>query len=64
MADQAARFLSVLSGGPAPAPSSDPKFFTQGDYQDFSLGRVVFGYGVPTLAALGLALLAFCWRDF
>ena len=64
MNDQAARFLSVLSGGPAPAPSSDPKFYARGNYQDFSLGRVILGYGVPTLAALGLTLLAFCWRDF
>lgn len=64
MAEQAARFLSVLSGGAPQTTRSDPKFYAQGNYEDFSLGRVVLGYGAPTLAALGLTLLVFCRRDF
>ena len=35
----------------------------RGDYEDFSLLRVVTGYGLPTLAAVGFATLVFCRRD-
>jgi hypothetical protein len=62
-ADQAARFLSVLSGGPPPPSRQESNFYDQGDYEDFSLLRVILGYGIPTLAAVGLATLCFCWRD-
>ncbi|TWT80169.1 ABC-2 family transporter protein [Planctomycetes bacterium CA13] len=62
-AEQAANFLNVLAGGSAAATRKDPKFYERGDYKDFSLIRVVLGYGVPTLAALGLTTLMFSRRD-
>jgi hypothetical protein len=62
-AEQAANFLNVLAGGAAPAEGSPPEFYEQGDYEDFSLFRVVMGYGLPTVAAVSLATLLFCWRD-
>lgn len=61
---QAATFLSVLSGGPAEeAPRRKPGFFEQNPLREFSLTKVVLGYGVPAIASLGLALLAFWRRD-
>jgi hypothetical protein len=62
---QASRFLSVLSGGDGPPPASQEKdgFYEQGDYEDFSLLRVLAGYGTPALVALGLTVLLFSWRD-
>ena len=47
-------------------PSSakpDPEFFAQATTKDFSLTRVMLGYSLPTLAAIGLATLRFCRRD-
>jgi ABC-type transport system involved in multi-copper enzyme maturation permease subunit len=38
-------------------------FFEKDNYKDFSLWRVLLGYGIPTLAAVGLATLSFCRRD-
>lgn len=60
---QANRFLSVLSGGTPQAEPKSPKFFARNDYQDFSLPRVVLGYGIPTLVALLLTLILFTRRD-
>lgn len=61
---QAAHFLSVLSGGaPQRQRAANTPFFDHPEYKDFSLWRVVLGYGVPTLAAVGLATLWFCLRD-
>jgi hypothetical protein len=56
------QFVAFLSGGRAPA-KPEPGFFDRGDYKDFSLLRVILGYGIPTLLALGLTTLSFCWRD-
>ncbi len=61
LSEEAARFLAAF-GGPAPAPKKGA-FYEQGDYDDFSLLRVVLGYGVPTVLALGLAMAIFCSRD-
>jgi hypothetical protein len=63
MMRQTNRFLSVLSG--SATPESEPKgsFFEQGSYEDFSVLRVLLGYGLPTLVAFGLSVLFFCWRD-
>ena len=41
----------------------DPGFFQREDFADFSLLRVLLGYGLPSLAAVGLATACFCWRD-
>jgi len=56
------QFDRLMLGGRAPA-KPQPGFFDQGDYKDFSLVRVILGYGIPTLLALGLTTLSFCWRD-
>jgi ABC-type transport system involved in multi-copper enzyme maturation permease subunit len=50
-----AHFLGTFSAGP-----SEPH---QPEFGDFSLTRVLLGYGIPTLAAIGLATLCFCYRD-
>jgi ABC-type transport system involved in multi-copper enzyme maturation permease subunit len=63
MARQAAEFMSALSGSPQPRAERSPDFFERDEYQDFSLWRVLLGYGLPTLAAVGLATLCFSWRD-
>jgi hypothetical protein len=57
------KFLSVLSGTATPAEEPKGSFFEQGSYDDFSVLRVLLGYGLPTLAAFGLAIVSFCWRD-
>jgi len=56
-------FLSVMSGAATPAKAQEGNFFEQRSYPDFSLWRVLLGYGLPTLAGLGLSMLFFCWRD-
>lgn len=64
LARQAAGFLSVLSGtGPDEPPARRPSFFERDDIQEFSLARVLLGYGIPTLGAIGLATVCFCRRD-
>jgi len=64
LARQAQDFLSILSGAkPAPPPKPEPTFFDRDEFNDFSLQRVLLGYGIPTLAAIALATLCFCRRD-
>jgi len=64
LARQAQSFLSVLAGGQPQRPVEvKPNFFDRDEFKDFSLTRVVLGYGIPTLAAIGLAMLCFCVRD-
>ncbi len=63
LARQASDFFSVLSGGPtASPPTRQPSFFER-EVQDFSLTRVLLGYGLPTLGAIALATMCFCRRD-
>jgi hypothetical protein len=61
--ENANHFLSVLSGGATPKSEAKGNFFEQGNYEDFSVVRVLLGYGLPTIAVLGLSMLFFCWRD-
>ncbi len=63
LAQQAAQFLSVLSGAP-PQPAKEPGFFDRAAIDDFSLRYVVLGYGIPTLLSIGLAAVCFHMRDF
>jgi ABC-type transport system involved in multi-copper enzyme maturation permease subunit len=57
-------FFSSLSGNTSPAPKPEGQsFFDRGDYKDFSLRRVLLGYGIPTLVSIALATLCFCLRD-
>lgn len=61
---QTANFLNALSGGePQRPPEKNASFFDRDKYKDFSLWRVLLGYGLPTLAAVGLATLVFSRRD-
>lgn len=62
LARQADQFINILSGRTT-QPVREENFFDQGDYKDFSLLRVVLGYGIPTLLALGLSALVFGRRD-
>ena len=55
-------FFSSLGGNSTPEPE-ERGFFEQGDYEDFSLRRVLMGYGIPTLISIALATLCFCLRD-
>jgi ABC-type transport system involved in multi-copper enzyme maturation permease subunit len=51
-------------GGPSPQKTEhNLAYFESTDYKDFSLLRVVLGYGIPTLVSVGLAVLCFCLRD-
>jgi ABC-type transport system involved in multi-copper enzyme maturation permease subunit len=54
--------LGDLFGIAVEPPPHEAKFF-RGDFHDFSLVRVILGYGLPTLACVGLATLSFCLRD-
>ena len=61
--DQMSHFFSVFSGVQPKPKAADPDFFEGGKFEDFSLFRVTLGYGLPTLAAVFLAILCFYWRD-
>lgn len=62
-ARQTANLFSMLSGTAPDQPAHRPSFFEHDDFRDFSLIKVLFGYGLPTLAAIALATLTFCRRD-
>ncbi len=60
---QVDHFLSVFSGvKPDPKPER-PQFFEGRQFDDFSVFRVLLGYGLPTLVALGLTAVCFYRRD-
>ena len=61
--DQVSNFFSVFSGVKSKPEVSKPDFFEGQKFDDFSLFRVILGYGLPTLAAVILASLCFYWRD-
>lgn len=63
LAQQAAQFLNLLSGGPS-QPAAKPGFFERASYDDFSLPSVLLGYGLPTLLSIALATVCFNIRDF
>lgn len=52
-----------LSGSSAEEPQVDQGFFEREDFEDFSLTRVLLGYGIPMLMSIALATICFCWRD-
>ncbi len=53
----------LFGGGLQEPPPRSPGFFERGEFRDFSLAKVLLGYGIPTLAAIGLATVCFCRRD-
>ena len=61
--DKAARQLLSLFTGEPDKPPASPNFFERREFEDVSLGRVVMGYGIPTLVAIALAMLSFSLRD-
>ena len=61
--DQMSHFFSVFSGVQPKPQAANPDFFEGGKFEDFSLLRVILGYGLPTLASVLLAVLCFYWRD-
>ncbi|HID78828.1 MAG TPA: hypothetical protein EYP56_22890 [Planctomycetaceae bacterium] len=63
MSNWTARFVQVLGEAEGPQKREERPFFDSGEFEDFSLGRVLLGYGLPTLAALVLATVCFCYRD-
>jgi hypothetical protein len=63
LARQMDHFLSVFSNGQSRPAAAKPDFFESGRFGDFSLLRVVLGYGVLTLLAVALALVFFQRRD-
>ena len=63
MRDLAARAAQLFSSFGSAQPARPPSFFERGSYADFSLLRVVLGYGIPTLLCVALTLLCFCRRD-
>ncbi len=62
-ARQVDHFLSVFSGSPPAPPATKPEFLESEEFADFSLPRVLLGYGLPTLLAVLLATLCFQRRD-
>lgn len=61
--NQMSNFFNVLSGSPSEPKAAKPDFFEGRKFEDFSLLRVILGYGLPTLAAVFLAGVCFHWRD-
>lgn len=61
--NQVSHFFSVLSGTKPKPKASNPDFFESKKFEDFSLGWVTLGYGLPTLVAVILATLCFYRRD-
>jgi ABC-type transport system involved in multi-copper enzyme maturation permease subunit len=60
---QFSHFLNVLSGTEPKPKATNPDFFERKEFEDFSLGWVTLGYGLPTLLAVILATLCFYLRD-
>lgn len=63
MARETSQFLSVFGGEPEKPVDRKPTFFERTRHDEFSLLRVILGYGVPTLIAVGLATFYFSWKD-
>jgi len=61
--EQVTHFLQVFSGAPSKPTATKPDFFEGEEFADFSLLRVILGYGLPTVMAVILAMLCFHWRD-
>ena len=61
--DLMSSFSNVFSGKPDKPKAEEPEFFEGQKFEDFSLLRVILGYGLPTIAAVFLSALCFHWRD-
>ena len=57
-------FASIFRPTQQAKPKPKDNFFNKDDeYEDFSLLRVILGYGIPTLLSVALAMAVFSWRD-
>jgi hypothetical protein len=56
---------SVWGGSSDPQPPAKKKevFYDKEAFKDFSLPRVILGYGIPAVLCLGISLIAFSVRD-
>jgi ABC-type transport system involved in multi-copper enzyme maturation permease subunit len=63
MARETSQFLTVFGGEPERPADRKAGFFERTRHDEFSLLRVILGYGVPTLLAVGLATSYFSWKD-
>lgn len=59
----AIKFFGSFGGSQPAAEPENQGFFEQGDYEDFSLKRVLLGYGIPALVSVLLATVCFGFRD-
>lgn len=58
------QIASFLSGGTIQEqPETEGAYFDSEDFEDFSLIRVLLGYGIPTLLSISLAMFCFYIRD-
>lgn len=61
---EGASFVYLLTGGTPPPPPEEKKgFYDRDEFEDFSLWRVILGYGLPTVLAIGLAAVWFSRQD-
>lgn len=60
---QEMNWTSLVPGGAPPRREQGGFFANPEDYDDFSLARVLLGYGIPTLLCVALALGVFTARD-
>jgi len=51
------------AGGEAREPAQEKGYFETDEFRDTRVGRIVAGYGIPTVIAVLLATVAFCLRD-
>jgi len=56
-------FFNVFSPAPSQAAAARPEFFESETFRDFSVLRVVLGYGLPSLISVVLTLVFFQRRD-
>lgn len=61
--DQMNSWVGVISGAKPRQNVAKSEFFETEDFEDFSLLSVILGYGLPTIAAVALAMLCFYRRD-
>ena len=55
----AVNFFNALGGGSIQEPQRNQGFFEREDFEDFSLTRVLLGYGIPMLLSIAVATLSF-----
>lgn len=57
------QFLAAFGGPGQTSVAQDKGFFQKSAHEDFSLLRVLLGYGLSTVVCVVFTLLSFCYRD-